>query len=99
MVWAGVTHNGKTPLFFVPAGVKVRGAEYREMLRTKVLPWALRHFGNSPWTFQQDGAPAHKAQETQDWLRDNFPDLSKVDISQQRQIGGFLFECFCKFLS
>uniref|UniRef100_A0A914D3R5 Transposase n=1 Tax=Acrobeloides nanus TaxID=290746 RepID=A0A914D3R5_9BILA len=26
-------------------------------------------FGDDEWTFQQDGAPAHKARETQDFLR------------------------------
>jgi len=31
------------------------------------------------WTFQQDGAPAHKAYEVQDWLRANCPDVITVD--------------------
>uniref|UniRef100_A0A914DNR8 Uncharacterized protein n=1 Tax=Acrobeloides nanus TaxID=290746 RepID=A0A914DNR8_9BILA len=40
MVWAGVGHGVKSPLFFIPAGVKVNGDEYREFLRKKVLSWA-----------------------------------------------------------
>jgi hypothetical protein len=87
MVWAGVTHDGKTPLFFVPDCVKVKGPEYREMLSKKVLPWAKKHFGNRHWTFMQDGAPAHKAEETQDWIRENFPDFIEVDISPKRSNG------------
>ena len=34
MVWAAVGYGVKSPLFFVPAGVKVNGEEYREFLRT-----------------------------------------------------------------
>jgi hypothetical protein len=38
MVWAGVGHGVKSPLFFLPEGVKQNGALYREFLRTKVFP-------------------------------------------------------------
>ena len=31
------------------------------------------------WTFQQDGAPSHRAVETQEWIEQNFPDFIKVD--------------------
>uniref|UniRef100_A0A915D0H5 Transposase n=1 Tax=Ditylenchus dipsaci TaxID=166011 RepID=A0A915D0H5_9BILA len=44
MVWAGVGHGVKTPLFFVPAGVSINGEVYREFLRTEVFPWARRHY-------------------------------------------------------
>lgn len=84
MVWAGVTYNGKTDLIFVPPGVKVKGPEYRSMLEDKVQPWTQRHFGQEDWTFQQDGAPSHKAKETQQWIAKNFPDWITVDISPQR---------------
>jgi hypothetical protein len=36
-------------------------------------------FGDNEWTFQQDGAPGHKAIETQAFLRENCPDFIKVD--------------------
>ena len=60
MVFAGITSNGKTPLIFVPQGVKVNSANYLDLLRTEVLPWAQTHFQNKPWTYQQDSAPLTK---------------------------------------
>ncbi|KAI6646352.1 hypothetical protein LOD99_9223 [Oopsacas minuta] len=37
-------------------------------------------FENQPFIFQQDGAPAHTANSTQEWLRTNIPDfISKVE--------------------
>lgn len=87
MVWAGVHWTGKTPLIFIPQGVKVNGAAYRQMLSEKVFPWTQRHFGNQPWTFLQDGASAHKAEETQDLIEANSPDFISVDISWQRANG------------
>lgn len=87
MVWAGVTYDAKTPLIFIPAGIKAKGDEYREMLSHKVFPWAAKHFGNRFWTFQQDGAPSHKAEATQKLIEENCPDFISVDISPQRANG------------
>ena len=39
------------------------------------------------WCFQQDGAPSHKAIETQNWIRGNFPDFIKVDTHWRRRDG------------
>ena len=72
MVWAGITRNGKTPLFFIDEGVKVNQHVYKKLLETKVLPWSKKHFGKHDWTFQQDSAPAHKAKMVQTWLARNF---------------------------
>ena len=45
MVWAGVTSTGRTPLVFVPQGVKVNQSVYRDDILKKVLkPWARKHF-------------------------------------------------------
>uniref|UniRef100_A0A914ED33 Tc1-like transposase DDE domain-containing protein n=1 Tax=Acrobeloides nanus TaxID=290746 RepID=A0A914ED33_9BILA len=44
-------------------------------------------FGEDPWTFQQDGCPAHKAYETQDFLRQNCPDVITVDPHWRNPIG------------
>lgn len=92
MVWAGVGHGVKSPLFFLPEGVKQNGQLYREFLRTKVFPWARRTYGHygqwqRHWVFMQDGAPSHKAEETQNFIRDNVPDFIEVDISPQRNNG------------
>lgn len=87
MVWAGVGHGVKTPLFFVEKGVSINGEVYREFLRTKVFPWARRAYGNRHWVFMQDPAPAHKAIATQDLIRANVPEFIEVDISPQRNNG------------
>lgn len=76
MVWAGVMTDGKkTPLIFVPEGVKVNQVTYLEMLDKQVLPWLKNEYGDEVFTFMQDGAPAHTAKKVQDWCRKNFPDF------------------------
>jgi inhibitor of nuclear factor kappa-B kinase subunit alpha len=74
MVWAGICATGKTPLVFVEEGVKINKDVYLQRILLDVVePWAIQHFGNRPWTFQQDSAPAHRARQVQDWCRDHFP--------------------------
>ncbi|CAD6185816.1 unnamed protein product [Caenorhabditis auriculariae] len=81
MVFSGITADDKTPLIFVDPGVKVNQVYYREtILKLGVLPWANSHYGNRPCTFQQDGAPAHRAKRTQEWYRANFPSSSRLLI-------------------
>ena len=76
MVWAGATASGRTQLAFIPEGVKVNQLVYQETILEEVLKlWAESHFGNASWTFQQDSAPAHKANATQKWRRTHFPDF------------------------
>jgi len=65
MVWAGITASNKTPLVFVPPGVKVNKDFYiKHILEDVVTPWAKKKFGKKHWTFMQDGAPAHTARAT-----------------------------------
>jgi transposase len=76
MVWAGVTSDGKTPLIFVENGIKINANNYvNDILEAVVLPWSQQHYGDQPWTFQQDSAPAHRANTTQEWCRDNLPEF------------------------
>ena len=76
MVWAGVTSTSRTPLVFVPQGVKINQSVYRNDILEKVLkPWARKHFKKDMWIFQQDSAPAHRATATQEWCKANFPGL------------------------
>ncbi|WKX88140.1 hypothetical protein Q1695_008061 [Nippostrongylus brasiliensis] len=35
----------------------------------------IHRLGSRSWTFQQDGAPAHRAAAVQEWCNDNFPDF------------------------
>lgn len=47
MVWAGITRDGRTPLVFVPEGVKINQNTYRELvLQNVVEPWARRTVGS-----------------------------------------------------
>ncbi|PIC32571.1 hypothetical protein B9Z55_012846 [Caenorhabditis nigoni] len=76
MVFGAICADGKMPLIFVDPGAKVNQFYYREkILEAGVLPWARSHFGNHPYIFQQDGAPAHRAKDTQKWCKDNFPEF------------------------
>lgn len=74
MVWAAVTADGRSPLVFIDRGVKINAQNYREnILEGALKPWANKHFGRRPWTFQQDSAPSHKARVNQEWLQKNVP--------------------------
>ena len=75
MVCAAITSTGKTSLVFVEEGVKINRWNYMEMLEEHLLPWASDLFGDEEWCFQQDSAPAHKANDTQDWLSEYCPDF------------------------
>ena len=67
MVWAGVGHNLKSPLVFIPQGIKLNSLSYTKMLEQTVIPWLRRN--HLSVTLQQDGAPPHRAKATQTWLR------------------------------
>ena len=60
MVWGGISANSRTNLIVVPTGVKINSKTYRELiLDTEVKGFGRKNPGNTSWTFQQDGAPAH----------------------------------------
>ena len=44
---------------------------YNEILESKVFPWVNSKYAGAPYTFQQDGVPAHMAKLVQDWCREN----------------------------
>ncbi|KAI6660612.1 hypothetical protein LOD99_10389 [Oopsacas minuta] len=95
MVWTGISANGRTPLIFIPEGVKINAATYRQLILEPVIKHSSRNiFRNQPFVFQQDGAPAHTANITQKWLHENIsgflskeewppssPDLNPMDFS------------------
>ncbi len=94
MVWAGVMMDGKEmPLIFVPEGVKINQHTYLDLMETQVVPCAKETYGKKPFTFMQDGAPAHAAKKVQAWCKANFagfwdklmcppssPDLNVMDL-------------------
>ena len=76
MVWGGVSAIGRTPLVFIPMGVKINAVTYQNLvLEPVVKDLGVNMFGNQPFLFQQDGAPAHTANSTQEWLRIEIPDF------------------------
>jgi hypothetical protein len=84
----------KCPPIFIPEGEKVNTEVYIRLLESKVVPWLKKKFPDGNYVFQQDGAPAHTANRTQEWLAANManfwpktiwppssPDLNPLDYS------------------
>ena len=83
----------KTSLHFVDPATKINGKYYRDVLLMRGFLPDVRSYSEY-FTFQQDGAPAHRAretvdlpkQETPDFIRPtlwppNSPDLNPVDYA------------------
>src|SRR6218665_1014771 len=68
MVSVGVSVIGKTDIHFIEPEAKIKGAYYRDyLLSEKLLPDIREH--SDYFTFQQDGALAHRARETVELLK------------------------------
>jgi inhibitor of nuclear factor kappa-B kinase subunit alpha len=74
MVSVGVSALGRTGIHFVEPGVKINGAYYRDVLLMQNLLPDIREFSEY-YTFQQDGAPAHRARDTVELLTNETPDF------------------------
>lgn len=95
MVWAALSKKGKIPIVFIDKGIKINGKYYREqVLEEHMVPGAKKLYPNGGWTFQQDSAPSHSANATQEWLNEfspgfitkdewppSSPDLNPLDYS------------------
>ncbi|KAI6649879.1 MhmaT1 transposase [Oopsacas minuta] len=80
MIWARVSAVGRTPLIFVPAGVKINAKTYKDLILEPVVKdLSQTMFFGQPFVFQQDGAPAHTAITTQDWLDGKIPDFIRKE--------------------
>jgi hypothetical protein len=78
MVSAGVCYGGKGRLHFVDEKAKINADYYM----TNLLPKLFEDCQNlvpDHFIFQQDGAPAHTARITQQWIELNCPDFIKKD--------------------
>ena len=65
----GVSSLGCTELIFIDPGVKINGAYYRDVLFCQHLLSDIKELSDSEcFIFQQDSAPAHRAEETVDLL-------------------------------
>jgi len=78
MVSAGVCFGGKERLHFVYKSAKVDSAYYVGRLLPSLVDDCTRLLP-SGYIFQQDGAPAHTARATQNWLQTNCPDFIAKD--------------------
>src|ERR1043165_4900662 len=74
MVSVGVSSLGRTAIHFVEPVVKMNGAYYRDVLFMQKLLPDIRELSEY-YTFQQDGAPAHRARETVELLTNETPDF------------------------
>lgn len=60
--------------------VMIDEACYINVLRTVVEPWMRQVAAGRHFVFQQDGAPAHTANTTQDWLLTHLPEFWPKEI-------------------
>jgi len=65
-VWAGISYNGKTALHFYRGTVD--SAYYIQILQTTLIPSAQRLYHRHHWTLLHDGATAHIAAATRQWM-------------------------------
>ena len=81
MVLVGVSKMGCTHLIFVnPAGVKINGCYYREVLVIQQLLPAIWQVSGDFFVFQQDSALAHRAHETIKLLQWETPAFISPDL-------------------
>ena len=81
MIWAAVTPSGRSPLVFVPSGVKLNSERYvSDILESHLLPWADKHFQGLPWSLQQDSAPSHGSKMTQTWIQRKIPSFISKEL-------------------
>ena len=66
MVWAAISENWRSTLIYVKEGTKLNANSYIEDILTPAHVEMKKHFKDNPFTFQQDGAPSHTANKTQD---------------------------------
>jgi len=73
---------GKTSVVFVDPGTKINSAYYCEVVLGKgLLPDIEAKCGRHKWTFQHDGAPAHTARNTMEYLEKEKIDFIEPDMS------------------
>ena len=74
MVSVGVSKLGKTSIIFVDKGAKVDAKCYQDRLLAVLVPDMSDLIGNDHYVFMQDGARAHTAKTTLEYLNKNVPE-------------------------
>lgn len=79
MVWGGVSYYGKTNLYFIKPGTKIKGEYYQKFVIKKFMERdKKRMFGDGEFLFHQDSAPSHVSKSTIDYFtRNNIPVIPK----------------------
>ena len=74
MVWAAISENWRSPLIFVKEDAKLNANSYIQdiLIYTPAHVEMKKHFKDHPFMFQQDSAPSHTANRTQDWCESRF---------------------------
>ena len=98
MVALGATWNGLTEPYFFEEKKRLNTQDYLEVL-TVYKSEGNRLFKSTKWNFQQDGAPIHTSNQSQNWCKNNFaffipkdkwppnsPELNPLDYSIQNKI-------------
>ena len=75
MVSVAVSKLGKTSLVFVERGAKVDSSYYCDIVLQQGLLPDIKNLSGDNFTFQQDGAPAHRSRKTVAYLRGHVPDF------------------------
>ena len=73
MVCTAIFENWRSSLIFVKEGAKLNANSYIQDILTPAHVEMKKHFKDDPFTFQQDSAPSHTANKTQDWCESDFP--------------------------
>ncbi len=73
-----VASNGMAaPLIWFPAEFRLTVADYIKVLESNFIPWVKANFLNGNMVLQQDGAPAHMAKKSQEFLKASMDFWSK----------------------
>ncbi len=74
MVLGVISSEGHVmPPHFFSVGLKINAEVYLAVMKDVVVPWINRVMDGGIWTWQQDGAPAHRAKKVQAWLSGAVP--------------------------
>ena len=86
MMWAAVTATGRSPLLFVPTGVKLNSLSSTSQTFWRVVcsPGLSNTSKDELWTLQQNLVPSHGSKFTQLWILRKIPSfISKEDWPAQ----------------